>query len=202
MLRLLGEKVERMEKLGPGDLLQEVHKAAEDLQMMIDQKSHLLVSPERWESGNRPDKLEDPEHIQELKYNEPQPSVVNSPRESTQTLRDYDPQDPNMSSNLPVPQCGSGENVLKHQTMWPSRLSLIGDNILNERELQTYESASALSLATFTSLLIEFVARLQNLVNSFEELSEKAKFKDPVDIIDTPVVGIWTRLFKFICYKD
>ncbi|XP_022890438.1 aluminum-activated malate transporter 4-like isoform X2 [Olea europaea var. sylvestris] len=208
VLRLLGEKVERMEKLGPGDLLQEVHKAAEDLQMMIDQKSYLLVSPERWESGNRPDTLEDPEHIQELKDNEHQPSVVNSPSESTpnlkstQTLRDYDPHDPYMGSNLAVPQCVSGENVLKHQTMWPSRLSLIGDNILNERELLTYESASALSLATFTSLLIEFVARLQNLVNSFEELSKKAKFKDPVDIIDTPVVGIWTRLFKFICYKD
>ncbi|XP_022891774.1 aluminum-activated malate transporter 4-like [Olea europaea var. sylvestris] len=171
VLRLLGEKVERMEKLGPGDLLQEVHKAAEDLQMMIDQKSYLLVSPERWESGNRPDTLEDPEHIQELKDNEHQPSVVNSPSESTpnlkstQTLRDYDPHDPYMGSNLAVPQCVSGENVLKHQTMWPSRLSLIGDNILNERELLTYESASALSLATFTSLLIEFVARLQNLVN-------------------------------------
>ncbi|KAL2556427.1 Aluminum-activated malate transporter 4 [Forsythia ovata] len=209
VLRLLGEKVERMEKLSPGDLLQDVHKAAEDLQMMIDQKSYLLVNQERWESGKPPEKFEDPEQIQELKDNEHKPLLVNSPSEatlnlkSTSTLRDYDPQDPHTSINLPASQWGSGENVLKHQTMWPSRCSLIDENLLNERELRTYESASALSLATFTSLLIEFVARLQNLVNSFEELSEKAKFKDPVDSVDTkPVVGFWTRLFKFICCKD
>lgn len=189
VLRLLGEKVEKMEKLNPLDVLQDVHDAAEDLQLMIDQKSYHLVNAESWEIKNRHEKFADPEQLQDLKDNEnKQPLVINSLSESMTNLRaplqlpKYDPQNPNATVNISVSPWSSGEDMLRQQTMWPSRLSLIGDTPfpLNEREIRTYESASALSLATFTSLLIEFVARLQNLVNSFEELSEKAKFKDPV----------------------
>lgn len=191
MLRLLGEKVEKMEKLSSEDLLQEVHDAAEDLQMMIDQKSYLLVKAESWGSERPPGKFADPELLQELKDNEHKSHMTHSLTESansksTHTLKKYDSLNPHTSISFSASQWGSGEDVLRHQMMWPSRLSLIGETtVLNEREARTYESASALSLATFTSLLIEFVARLQNLVNSFEELSEKAKFKDPMDSPET-----------------
>ncbi|KAL3846028.1 hypothetical protein ACJIZ3_003431 [Penstemon smallii] len=189
VLRLLGHKVEKMEKLNPGvDLLQQVHDAAENLQMMIDQKSYLLVKAETWEPEKRPGKFADPEQLQELKDNESKQFVINSLTGSTQALlRNYDPQNQNTSINFSVSHLGSGEDMLRQQTMWPSRLSLMGDNFLNEREARTYESASALSLATFASLLIEFVARLHNLVNSFQQLSETAKFSEPVESVGSIV---------------
>lgn len=208
VLRLLGDKVEKMEKLSPGDLLQDVHDAAEDLQMLIDQKSYLLVNAENWDGVKQPEKCVDPERLQELKDSENKPVVISSLGDaahlkSTQTIRNYDFQHPNASMTHSVSQLGSGEDLLRSQSMWPSRLSIIGDTLLNEREVRTYESASALSLATFTSLLIEFVARLQNLVDSFEELSEKAKFREPVGLGEAKeAVGFWSRTLKIMCCKD
>ncbi|XP_059667362.1 aluminum-activated malate transporter 4-like isoform X2 [Cornus florida] len=209
VLRDLGNKVEKMEKLSPVDLLDEVHEAAEKLQMKIDQNSYRLVNSATWENGKQPNEFDDPDNFQEVKDNEKKPMVIHSLSElslnlrSAHTLRILDPQNPSMSINPSLSQLGSSEDMLKNQIQWPSRLSILGDTILNEREVRTFESASALSLATFTSLLIEFVARLQNLVNSFEELSEKAKFKEPIDPPDAKeVVSFWTRLLKCLCFKD
>lgn len=174
----LGAKVERMEKLSPGDLLAEVHEAAEELQLAIDKKSYLLINAESWASTRMPQEFEDPNNIQELKDAENRNLVMSSLSQVAGHLRSmHTPRHPNMSQALSF-GLGSSEN-LSRQQQWPSRLSMHGDTVLNEREVHTYESASALSLATFTSLLMEFVARLQNLVISFEELSEKAKFTDP-----------------------
>lgn len=185
VIRLLGEKVQNMEKLSDENLLQEVHEAAEDLQMLIDKKSYLLVHAENWETGKRLKNL-DPELLQELKDNEHKPPMlISSLSEVHPVLRSVhagnrlDTLNQQVSINVSVSQMDSSEDIFKHQIMWPSRLSVMGGTILNEREVRTYESASALSLATFTSLLIEFVARLQNLVTAFERLSEKAKFKEP-----------------------
>ena len=189
MLRELGSKIEKMEKLSTEDILFEVHEAAEQLQMKIDQKSYLLVNSQSWEGVRKAKELEDPQTFNDVKDHESKGLVINSLSEI---------QNPNVSVEpSSMSQWISSESVLKKPISWP-RLSLIGDSMLiNEHESKVYESASSLSLGTFSSLLIEFVARLQNIVDAFKELHEKANFKEPVDSPEAEeVVGFWTRLFR------
>ena len=188
MLRELGSKIEKMEKLSTEDILSVVHRAAEQLQMKIDQKSYLLVNSQSWEGVRKAKELEDPQTFNDVKDHESKGLVINSLSEI---------QNPNMSVE-----------PLKKPISWP-RLSFTGSMPINEHEAKVYESASSLSLeskvyesasslslGTFSSLLIEFVARLQNIVDAFEELCEKANFKEPVDSPEAQeVVGFWTRLF-------
>ncbi|KAK9060985.1 hypothetical protein SSX86_018165 [Deinandra increscens subsp. villosa] len=183
VLRELGNKLEKLEKVSPGfDLLNRVHEAAEDLQMLIDKKSYHLVKSEKWAAARRPKEFEDIEHLQDIKEEETNDITTGMEsfteashyKPSFHTLKNLDHQITNMSMNNSYIGVNCEEPV-----SWPSRLSVLGDVVLNERELRTYESASALSLANFTSSLIEFVARLQNLLNSYQELSDKAVFSEP-----------------------
>lgn len=197
VLRELGSKVEKMEKLSPKDILFEVHEAAEALQMKIDEKSYLLVNSERWAPEIRPKEYEEPQHFVD-RENENKQVVIDSLSEF------WDPQNPSGGADPSMRQWISSESLLKNPVSWP-RLSFNAHVVQQEpEESKVYESASSLSLATFASLLIEFVARLQNLVDEFKELSEKAKFKDPVDPFEVKdeVVGFWTRLLRWLRLKN
>lgn len=200
-MRELGNKVKKMEKLGPVDLLYEVHDAAEELQDKVDRKSYLLVNSESWEIGNRPKETGEPQDM--LTFDDEERKTLEHKSRSEAVLdfrsmtmpKGWDAQAPNMDSyKPPFPQAISSDDIFKNQISWPAR-SFTGA-LPQLEESKTYESASALSLATFTSLLIEFVARLQNLVDSFEELSEKANFKEPSELTTTAVEppGFWSRL--------
>lgn len=216
MLRELGNKLKRMEKIGPIDILNEVHEAAEELQKKIDQKSYLLVNSESWEIGNRPKELGEPQDFLTLEDDKnnfheyksrseaeldlrsfPVPQSWDDPVPAKPTSLNALPPDSN-PSNLPV----SSGNMFMKQISWPAGMTFKAHADPQVEESKTYENASQLSLATFTSLLIEFVARLQNLVDSFVELSEKAHFKEPVESPE-PLEshgGFWTRLLD--CLKS
>lgn len=193
MLRELGNKVKKMEKLGPVDILYEVHEAAEELQRKVDQKSYLLVNSESWEIGNRSKEQGEPQDLINMdddnKFLE-----YKSLSEAVLDLRSV--QVPSSWGVSTLPPVVSPENMVK-QKSWPAHISFNADALRIEEESKAYESASALSLATFSSLLIEFVARLQNLVDSFQELSEKANFREPIEqpfAAGAQNVGFWTRL--------
>ncbi|KAK4430192.1 Aluminum-activated malate transporter 4 [Sesamum alatum] len=196
VLRELGNKIEKMEKLGTDDsILKEAHEAGEQLQKKIDQRSFLLVNSESWEIGNHTKVLEDLGDLpSEREYETLQLGskslsetaiYVKSPLISTPRLPNKD---------LP-------KQKLRKHVPWPSWISFEGDSLIKEDEVKTYQSASALSLATFASLLIEFVARLQNVVDCFEELSEEAEFKDP-NIIVLTSASFWTRFLRCFSLKS
>lgn len=186
MLRGLGEKVKKMEKLGPVDLLFEVHLAAEELQHKIDKKSYLLVNSECWEIGTRSIKESpsEPQELLSLEDSDP-PEQLEAPIYAIKSLSEAVLQIPKSWGEKTHREPLNHRPTFSKQVSWPARYVLPPHlETTNEASLllettKTYDSASALSLATFASLLIEFVARLQNVVDSFEELSEKAKFKEP-----------------------
>ncbi|CAN4086725.1 unnamed protein product [Withania somnifera] len=207
VLRELGEKVKKMEKLGSVDILYEVHEAAEELQKKVDRKSYLFVNAENWEIGTRATVVDTPQEFGSmdddrnsfLHHRSLSETVINI--DSILTSKCWDNRTCDNKQNGGVtpentvekPKFQTAHSLPKANGALKEEVEEEEDN--KEEESKTYESASALSLATFTSLLIEFVARLQNLVHSFEELSEKAKFKEPVDVSEASrEVGWWSRL--------
>uniref|UniRef100_A0A7N0T5G3 Aluminum-activated malate transporter n=1 Tax=Kalanchoe fedtschenkoi TaxID=63787 RepID=A0A7N0T5G3_KALFE len=169
VLRELGAKLEKMERLDSEDMLIEIHEAAEDLQMKIDKKSYILIDSQSWDANQRPQLLDDPTAFNDFVFTSLSQTVLDMGGD-TPTMRGFTPQ-------------GSTDSMLRRNSnfpSWPSHASFHTDVPVNEKESKTYESASSLSLATFSSLLIEFVARLQYLVDTYQELSEVAKFKEPV----------------------
>ncbi|XP_050238606.1 aluminum-activated malate transporter 9-like [Mercurialis annua] len=200
VLRELGNKVKKMEKLGLGDILYEVHEAAEELQTKVDKKSYLLVNAECWEIGHPGKDSGEPQEFINLEDDVSKVLHHKSRSEAVLDLRsltipkswgDGHTHTTDLRSYLPpVPR---SEAMSTKQISWPARYSF-SETLPQVEESKTYESASALSLATFTSQLIEFVARLQNLVDAFEELSEKANFKEPEELPIAAPISFWTRL--------
>ncbi|KAL5224044.1 hypothetical protein ABZP36_010683 [Zizania latifolia] len=187
-----------MTKLSSLDVLAEVHLAAEALQKRIDEKSYLLVNTERWDTSKQAEGIKEEvlngTSIVGNKNEVMEPTIVD------QTCAHHSKSFP-ANSFLSRYDSASAADSFKLLS-WPARRSFHPNLPLEEEESETYESASALSLATFASLLIEFVARLQNVVDAFEELSDKANFREPVEEpVSTGDGGFLLKICRFLGIK-
>lgn len=162
--------------------MKRLHSSAERLQRAIDMHSYLLTSycdppdtskqtPKLSHAGSStlyelPDELADLDdnffvkNLNQQTQNTPSGTLLQAPPESYHELM---------------------RKQSRRLHSWPSReVDAFEDEGVSNMDLlprmTTLESTAALSLATFTSLLIEFVARLDHLVEAVDELSKLAKF--------------------------
>ncbi|KAG2677137.1 hypothetical protein I3843_12G086800 [Carya illinoinensis] len=176
LVRLLGKDISNMEKSLKTSLLKRVHSSTERLQRAIDVHSYLLTS-----SSDPPDNFSRP--LPNLPC-----ALSSTPSDFSNQLADLD--ENNSLENTANPPSGTlplaRTETMKKQSRrlhsWPSREvdAFEEDGGLNTDilpRMSAMESTAALSLATFTSLLIEFVVRLDHLVEAVDELSKMAKFK-------------------------
>ncbi|KAF5478160.1 hypothetical protein F2P56_004744 [Juglans regia] len=185
LLRVLGKDVNNMKRRLKSSLLKRVHSSTERLQRAIDmQYSYLLTSINSTDPSDN--------------YSKPLPKLSislssNTPYDLSSQLTDLENNSLEKTANPPPSGTLSilARTESYHETMrkqsrrmhsWPPREVAVfeeegglGSDILPR--MNALESTAALSLATFTSLLIEFVARLDHLVEAVDELSNKAKFK-------------------------
>ncbi|PQP93216.1 aluminum-activated malate transporter 9 [Prunus yedoensis var. nudiflora] len=152
VLRELGNKLKKMEKLGSVDILNEVHEAAEELQTKIDQKSYLLVNSESWEIGSRPKEVGDPQDLLNLDDDENTFREYKSLSEAVLDLRSFpvpqswDGQMPAMPTGMsPIPTdvnrsnppvgFSSGSMFMK-QVSWPAGLKFEVNEPSSSRRIQ------------------------------------------------------------------
>ncbi|KAI3987918.1 hypothetical protein MKX01_021032 [Papaver californicum] len=189
VVKCLGKDIDDMKHTLQTTLLKKLHDSTERRQRAIDMHSYLLKATNQEATADYSSK--------------PVVSKISHTLSSTlssdfsKCLADvsendgYDCQEPtahpNYSSTLLPTQTGESyhESINKQQRKsysWPSREV---DDFESEGgiemdflpKMRALVSTAALSLATFTSLLIEFVARLDHLVEAADELARMAKFK-------------------------
>ncbi|KAL0542323.1 hypothetical protein IC582_022425 [Cucumis melo] len=164
-MRSLGKDIDNMKQSIKISQLKDVHSTAEKLQRAIDTHSYLLtptcdtIGLSTTSSGNLDDL---PSLSAELDSNGSKRSLNKQDTHGVDLVR---------------------KQQSRRQHSWPLREMDVFDDgrcvaIEFLPRMRKLESTAAMSLANFTSLLIEFVARLDYLVETVDELSRMAKFNE------------------------
>ncbi|PIM98700.1 putative membrane protein [Handroanthus impetiginosus] len=168
LVRFLGKDISNMKRSLKTSLLKRVHTSSERLQRAIDMHSYLLTST--------PDPLDNSSKLHMTIFS----NVSNEMAELDSKLMEQ-------NSEPSSQKAESYHETMRKQSRrlhsWPFREV---DAFEEEGgsdcipKMRALESTATLSLATFTSLLIDFVARLDHLVEAVDKLSKMAKFKQEI----------------------
>uniref|UniRef100_A0ACD5VVQ8 Uncharacterized protein n=3 Tax=Avena sativa TaxID=4498 RepID=A0ACD5VVQ8_AVESA len=170
LLRSLAKDINNMKWSLQSSLLKQVHVSTERLQQSIDLHSYLFTASHEDNSAKPQSKTS-----RAVAFN--------------LNMKQSDDAESKIAENTATQVAESYHEMMKRQQRrlhsWPSReVDDFDDdeNVVSEMipRMCALESTAALSLATFTSLLIEFVARLDHLVEAVEKLSQMARFKQQI----------------------
>lgn len=165
-----------MQRSLKSSLLKRVHSAAERLQRALDMHSYLLISHH------------DPPDTSFKAQSRLSHALSSTFSNLSSHMADLDSKLLGQSSDLPSQPLHeeSYHEMMRKQSRrlhsWPSRevdAFEDGANFSSDciPRMKALESTATLSLATFTSLLIEFVARLDHLAEAVDQLSKMARFE-------------------------
>lgn len=165
LVRILGRDISSMKSTLKNSHINKLHSSTEMLQRSMHLHSYLLITP-TFESPF-PDKLKTD-----------QTGMVKHPEKNSHLLAQNIPN--GIMPSIPPEQ--SMRKQLRRQYSWPcSEVGAFEENIGTTTELlprmRALESTAALSLANFISSLVEFVARVDHLIEAVDKLSKMAKFK-------------------------
>lgn len=183
LVRSLGKDIGDMKRTLKTSLLKKLHSSTERLQRAIDMHSYLLTS-NFYPPDNSLKPLTKLSHTFSTTLYDP--SSLLTEFVSSDTEKNSNHTNQNEPSATPAQQTESCHEMMRKQSRrlhsWPSREvdAFEEEGGLSMEflpRMRAFESTAALSLANLTSLLVEFVARLDRLVEAVDELSKMAKFK-------------------------
>ncbi|XP_028774808.1 putative aluminum-activated malate transporter 3 [Neltuma alba] len=189
LVRELGRDINNMKWNVKSSLIKMLHSSTERLQLSTELHAYILTST----SESKPLTVSKPSHALSMSSASSSTNISTVASDQTAELepeKNSNTQAQNIGGgggvSLPAQQTESYHEMMRRQFRriysWPSiEVDAFDGDYGTTSDLlprmRALESTAALSLTSFTSTLVEFVARLDHLIQAVDKLSKMAKFK-------------------------